>query len=209
MFPISFWNREPIEKTPCLLSLPVPIHLPRPSRKKNSVVPASLSLVPVLFLCVYGCSVMSTGPALVEPLMVSDGDDVAGKGKKRRSPWRQGLCQCCHTPSLCMLSWCCCFQQAALQARFDGHWPSCFLSMTKFCLSHVCFPPLSWVSAAQVRTQMRERYSLEGSRLEDALIVWCLPCCALVQQSAEVEARTGRRVHCIDCWKATFCCQQD
>ncbi|GFO18973.1 cell number regulator 10 [Plakobranchus ocellatus] len=50
------------------------------------------------------------------------------------------------------------------------------------------FSPLNLIFHTIARGKIREMNNIEGSLLMDCLTVWCCPCCALIQESQELEA---------------------
>lgn len=42
------------------------------------------------------------------------------------------------------------------------------------------------------RTEIRKHLSINGSYVEDCILTWCLPCCAMVQEWREVMKTKGK-----------------
>ncbi len=52
-----------------------------------------------------------------------------------------------------------------------------------------CFTGCGWIYATIKRGEIRARYGIAGSAAQDCCISYCCPCCALIQQDNEVQAR--------------------
>jgi len=56
-----------------------------------------------------------------------------------------------------------------------------------------CFG-LHWVLNTLKRSELREKYHIEGSIVEDCALSWCCGCCAVIQQDKEVRTRLSADV---------------
>jgi len=56
-----------------------------------------------------------------------------------------------------------------------------------------CFG-LHWVLNTLKRGEIRQRYNIEGSMVEDCALSWCCGCCAVIQQDKEVRQRLSSNV---------------
>ena len=114
-------------------------------------------------------------------------DDVEDE-EEQRSPWALTLCDWCGPGTsdkgltfgpACRRLWCICCHYGRVQAHaLDGH---CIF----WCLSIPLgfgFLLLGWR-----RQLIREKYTIEGTCLEDYLVCSFVPCCLLCQMIREVE----------------------
>lgn len=64
--------------------------------------------------------------------------------------------------------------------------------MNSDCMIHGlinCFTGCGWIYAMLKRSEIRERYQIEGSGFDDCCVSYWCPCCALTQQDNEVVIR--------------------
>ena len=101
-------------------------------------------------------------------------------------PYKHELCGCFEDIPSCLLSWCCpCIQfgQNYEQIHKDG------------CLQQgLIYAVLMWFGVPCIihmgfRKEMRQKFNVPGSDLEDFLITCCCGCCALAQDAREIEYR--------------------
>lgn len=80
--------------------------------------------------------------------------------------WKKGLFSCCDDMELCCFTWCChCFQYAKLAEKLQlgSYWSNCLIyTGIQICLTP-CFP----IFMGKFREDMRTKYNLPGSFLED------------------------------------------
>ncbi|KAG5993867.1 hypothetical protein E4U43_003377 [Claviceps pusilla] len=74
------------------------------------------------------------------------------------------------------------------EGTLEGYEPmntSCLLFCAAGCLGLHCIP------LAVQRMNIREKYNLQGSCLEDLALSCCCHCCAMIQSDKEAEHREG------------------
>ncbi|KAK7750148.1 hypothetical protein SLS62_007897 [Diatrype stigma] len=60
------------------------------------------------------------------------------------------------------------------------------------CLIHgaiTCFTGCGWIYSMLKRSEIRERYNIQGSGFSDCCVSYWCPCCAIIQQDNEVKIR--------------------
>ncbi|KAI1482351.1 PLAC8-domain-containing protein [Daldinia eschscholtzii] len=106
--------------------------------------------------------------------------------------WQASLCDCSPCSS-CLLAWCLpCLLLGQTSERIRD--PSLQTSdmMNSDCMIHGLintFTGCGWIYAMLKRTEIRERYNIEGSGCGDCCTSYWCPCCALIQQDNEVKIR--------------------
>lgn len=105
--------------------------------------------------------------------------------------WSKNLFSCCDDIETCVFTYCChCFQYAKISSKFtnSSYWVNCLIYTGMFTLLTPCFP----VFMGKFREDIRLKYRIPGTFLEDCCIhCWC-SCCAMIQESREIELREGR-----------------
>eukprot|EP00457_Paulinella_chromatophora_P013948 gb/GEZN01014313.1/.p1 GENE.gb/GEZN01014313.1/~~gb/GEZN01014313.1/.p1 ORF type:complete len:120 (+),score=0.99 gb/GEZN01014313.1/:28-387(+) len=99
-----------------------------------------------------------------------------------------GVCEQCYTCGggnlcLCLKTCLCpCLTYGTITEKLgDGFVGNCLL----FC----CCMHFSCLFHAGVRTRVREQYKLKESMCNDCCVTWCCPCCTLMQEEREMNAR--------------------
>lgn len=132
-------------------------------------------------------------PRPVAPMEIaavpSDSPTVGGTQE-----WKHGLFQCLGDVGLTLVS---CFMPCTVYARNNSRYQHLLMNdgvphpelgdtCNKDCLmSAVCC--IGWYLESRTRTRIRERYSIEGSRLGDTLAACCCAPCALTQESRQLR----------------------
>ncbi|RHZ62292.1 PLAC8 family protein [Aspergillus thermomutatus] len=93
-----------------------------------------------------------------------------------------------------LVGWCapCCLfgktqsrlQDPALKEHSYVNGDCCLYALSGYC-------GLYWVLLMIKRGELRERFGIQGSAFEDCWQSYCCPCCTLVQNEKEVEARSN------------------
>ncbi|KAI9932027.1 hypothetical protein ASPWEDRAFT_40158 [Aspergillus wentii DTO 134E9] len=108
--------------------------------------------------------------------------------------WSNSFWDCCSPTDTCLIGWCgpCCLfgktqsrlEDPALKEHsyVNGH--CCLYALLSYCGFY-------WVLLMIKRGELRKRFGIEGSGLQDCFESYCCPCCTLVQQEKEVEARSN------------------
>ncbi|XP_012944433.1 cell number regulator 10 [Aplysia californica] len=94
--------------------------------------------------------------------------------------WQHGLFGCFDNIGLCLIAYFVPCYQLGKNAEKVGD--NCLLCGLSFLL-----PPANVVAQFIVRGKIREMKGIEGTVVEDLLIVFCCTCCALVQEAQELE----------------------
>ncbi|KAF2845076.1 hypothetical protein T440DRAFT_375336, partial [Plenodomus tracheiphilus IPT5] len=123
------------------------------------------------------------------------------KSKKKSAtpgkPWKTSFWACCVPFDLCLVTSCCpCFTFGKTWHRVENNG-----DMTTYePFNNECF--LYWLShyfcaqsiyQAIALNNMRQKFGLEGSTIEDVLKSGCCPCCALIQAEKESKVVLGRK----------------
>ena len=93
-----------------------------------------------------------------------------------------GICGCFNNCGITVMTYACPCYISGKTAESVGK------SCAVFGLLSLC-PPIGTVTDAMVRGAVREKYNIDGSFIGDLLCHCCCPCCAIVQNAAEVTAR--------------------
>ncbi|KAI5868193.1 PLAC8-domain-containing protein [Durotheca rogersii] len=107
-------------------------------------------------------------------------------------PWQAGLCEC--TPfTSCLLAWCLpCILLGQTSERIRDPSMQTADLMNSDCMLHggiTCLTGCGWIYAMLKRSEIRERYHIEGGGMGDCCTSYWCPCCALIQQDNEVKLR--------------------
>ncbi|KAM0250606.1 hypothetical protein ACHAP5_002136 [Fusarium lateritium] len=106
--------------------------------------------------------------------------------------WQNNLCDCSPCDS-CMLSTCCpCILLGKTSDRMRDPTmqtaDTCNSDTLIFCAIQ-CVTGCGWIYSMMKRGEIRERFGIKGSGMNDCCVsYWCL-CCALIQQDNEVKGR--------------------
>ena len=99
-------------------------------------------------------------------------------------PWVHGLCGCCDDIPSCLMSWFCpCIQFGQNYEQMNGS--GCLVQALLFAILTSCH--LECLLHMSLRGSIRNRFSIEGTGLNDLLITCCCPCCALSQEAREIN----------------------
>ncbi|KAI1470926.1 PLAC8-domain-containing protein [Daldinia caldariorum] len=109
--------------------------------------------------------------------------------------WQASLCDCSPCSS-CLLAWCLpCLLLGQTSERIRDPSMQTADMMNSDCMIHgaiSCFTGCGWIYAMLKRTEIRERYNIEGSGCGDCCVSFWCPCCALIQQDNEVKLRQSK-----------------
>ncbi|KAG8409294.1 hypothetical protein J3459_017601 [Metarhizium acridum] len=121
------------------------------------------------------------------------GEVVNSKSPESAQSWAAGFFDCFSPIDTCLITYCLpcvtfgkTHHRVRKNGNLDGYEPintSCLL----FCGAG-CFG-LHWIPMAMQRMNIREKYNLKGSCVEDILTSCCCHCCSLIQQDKEAEHR--------------------
>ncbi|EAL90751.1 hypothetical protein KXW98_004222 [Aspergillus fumigatus] len=106
--------------------------------------------------------------------------------------WSSSFWDCFSPTETCLIGWCapCCLfgktqsrlQDPALKEHQYVNGDCCLYALSSYC-------GLYWVLLMIKRGQLRERFGIQGSTFQDCWQSYLCPCCTLVQNEKEVEAR--------------------
>ncbi|CAH1792554.1 unnamed protein product [Owenia fusiformis] len=99
--------------------------------------------------------------------------------------FQNGLLGCFGDFKLCLLTFCCPAYTVGKNAEYLGE--SCLIMGALFCVGFTAIAPIN-------RWRLRERLGIEGSLLEDVIFSTVLPCCSIIQEAREIEAKGGANV---------------
>lgn len=103
--------------------------------------------------------------------------------------WNKGLFDCFENPSTCLFTYCChCFQYAKINSKFtkkDNFSSDCLIYSAIHVFLAPCFP----IFMGKFREDVRDKYHINGSFCNDCLTHCCCHCCALIQETNEIEFR--------------------
>ncbi|KAL7627918.1 hypothetical protein AAE478_002113 [Parahypoxylon ruwenzoriense] len=106
--------------------------------------------------------------------------------------WQASLCDCSPCTS-CLLAWCLpCILLGQTSERIRDPSMQTADMMNSDCMIHAaitCFTGCGWIYSMLKRSEIRERYNIEGSGFNDCCVSYWCPCCALIQQDNEVKTR--------------------
>ncbi|XP_065659901.1 uncharacterized protein LOC100213815 isoform X2 [Hydra vulgaris] len=97
--------------------------------------------------------------------------------------YTNSICGCFNDITTCLITYFLPCLTAGKNAEFVGE--NCLLYG---CLSLTC---VNFFFNAKIREKIREKYSIEGSFLNDIVCYCCCPLCALVQDAQEITAHGG------------------
>ncbi|RHZ83117.1 hypothetical protein Glove_99g355 [Diversispora epigaea] len=100
-------------------------------------------------------------------------------------PWKHGFCSCLGDCGTSLLTWCFpCITYGQNKTALNPD-ASCFCNaLIYYCLMGCS---LCWIPATSNRGEIRAKYNIEGSGLEDCMAHFCCTCCALVQEARELK----------------------
>uniref|UniRef100_A0A7S2JNA3 Uncharacterized protein n=1 Tax=Cyanoptyche gloeocystis TaxID=77922 RepID=A0A7S2JNA3_9EUKA len=108
-----------------------------------------------------------------------------------KEKWSSNIWGCFGDCDSCLVSFTLpCLQHGLTRERFNGApWPASMVLSgvgygLYFCGLYACVPCM-W------RAEIREKYNIKGSRLEDFFAHCCCPCCATAQEARELDKQTG------------------
>ncbi|KAI0172223.1 PLAC8-domain-containing protein [Hypoxylon sp. FL1284] len=106
--------------------------------------------------------------------------------------WQADLCTCSPCTS-CMLAWCLpCLLVGQTSERIRDPSMQSADMMNSDCMIYTaiaCCTGCAWIYGMMKRSEIRERYQIEGSGCNDCCVSYWCPCCALIQQDNEVKIR--------------------
>ncbi|KAI8957254.1 PLAC8-domain-containing protein [Daldinia sp. FL1419] len=106
--------------------------------------------------------------------------------------WQASLCDCSPCSS-CLLAWCLpCLLLGQTSERIRDPSMQTADMMNSDCMIHgliTCFTGCGWIYGMLKRTEIRERYNIQGSGCGDCCVSFWCSCCALIQQDNEVKIR--------------------
>ncbi|KAI1386779.1 PLAC8-domain-containing protein [Hypoxylon trugodes] len=106
--------------------------------------------------------------------------------------WQASLCDCSPCTS-CLLAWCLpCLLLGQTSERIRDPSMQTADMMNSDCMIHGlinCFTGCGWIYGMMKRSEIRERYKIEGSGCNDCCVSFWCSCCALIQQDNEVKIR--------------------
>ncbi|GFF65859.1 cell number regulator 11 [Aspergillus lentulus] len=108
--------------------------------------------------------------------------------------WSSSFWDCFSPTETCLVGWCapCCLfgktqsrlQDPALKEHQYVNGDCCLYALSSYC-------GLYWVLLMIKRGQLRQRFGIQGSTFQDCWQSCLCPCCTLVQNEKEVEARSN------------------
>lgn len=121
------------------------------------------------------------------------GEVVNSRSPEGSQPWHAGFFDCFNPVDTCLMTYCLpciTFGRTHHRIRKDGtlkgYEPintSCLLFCGAGCVG------LHWIPLAMQRMDIREKYNLRGSCLEDLALSCCCHCCTMVQSDKEAGHR--------------------
>ncbi|KAI4861169.1 PLAC8-domain-containing protein [Hypoxylon rubiginosum] len=106
--------------------------------------------------------------------------------------WQADLCSCTPCTS-CLLAWCLpCLLLGETSERIRDPSMKTAGMINSDCTIHgliTCFTGCGWIYGMLKRSEIRERYNIEGSGFNDCCVSYWCSCCALIQQDNEVKIR--------------------
>merc|ERR1712002_1165457 len=102
---------------------------------------------------------------------------------KMASDWSKGMFDCMSSFTTCLYGSCC--GLCMVYETAEGLQESGIL----YCLLACCITPC--VPVMMLRMNAREKYNIEGSTSDDAIMACCCNCCTAIQVYQEVKARGG------------------
>ncbi|GAO15861.1 uncharacterized protein UV8b_07745 [Ustilaginoidea virens] len=126
-------------------------------------------------------------------VMSRSGEVIHSKSREGAQSWFAGFFDCFDPIDTCLVAYCfpCVtfgktHHRVVKNGNLDGYEPintSCLL----FCGAG-CFG-LHWVPLAMQRMNIREKYHLQGSCVEDLVLSCCCHCCTIIQSDKEAAHR--------------------
>jgi Cys-rich protein (TIGR01571 family) len=108
---------------------------------------------------------------------------------KMSQVWSFDIFSCFDEPGTCCISCLCpCIQFGEISSEFDQR--NCFTCGAAFAILAYC--NLDWCLHTYTRLEIREKYGIEGSVIEDCLCATCCRACALTQARREVEFQNAK-----------------
>jgi Cys-rich protein (TIGR01571 family) len=108
--------------------------------------------------------------------------------------WENSLCNCSPLSSCCLAFWCPCMLYGRTEHRLKDPSMNGFSECNSGCLLFglITCAGCSWVLAWFKRTEVREKYGIEGGGCGDCCTGYCCACCVLIQNDNEVKTRSAR-----------------
>ena len=110
-----------------------------------------------------------------------------------RQHWKFTMFSCCQNGFVDCLAKTCFFNCAWGKAMEIAFGNSCILC----CLGAGFCPGIVYIMSLCQRTQMREKYSLYGSKMDDFLSCFFCTGCHYIQMIHEIEAREKQTITCL------------
>ncbi|KAG5981788.1 hypothetical protein E4U55_002566 [Claviceps digitariae] len=120
---------------------------------------------------------------------------IQSKSAEGSQPWYAGLFGCFSPIDTCLITFCVpCVTFGKTHHRVEkdgslaGYEPintSCLLFCAAGCVGLPCIP------VAMQRMNIRQKYHLQGSCLQDLVLSCCCNCCVMIQSDKEAEHREG------------------
>ncbi len=105
--------------------------------------------------------------------------------------WTSGLCQCCSDNELCCKTvFCPCVTYGQLKEKLKGKYDvgcctcHCWLFVLSFNI-----PCLTFILNRNIRSEVREKYNIEGGCCSDFWTALCCGICSLIQVANEVAQK--------------------
>ncbi|KAI3337741.1 PLAC8 family-domain-containing protein [Ustulina deusta] len=130
--------------------------------------------------------------AYAQPPPMAVNHQSQGHLEKGEGEWQTGICSCGPCSS-CLLAWCLpCILLGQTSERIRDPSMQSADMLNSDCLLHAgisCLTGCGWIYAMVKRTEIRERYGIQGSGCNDCCVSFWCSCCALIQQDNEVKIR--------------------
>ena len=113
-------------------------------------------------------------------------EDPESEAGLKEGMWKHTLFGCFDDISSCVMSCCCqCIQYGQNQETFSS--TGCFGNCCVYAILMCC--GVQWCLHCSFRGQIRAKWNLPGSDIEDCATVFCCECCALSQEARELRER--------------------
>ncbi|KAF2663679.1 PLAC8-domain-containing protein [Microthyrium microscopicum] len=122
---------------------------------------------------------------------------INSKSPEGASSWHDAFFGCFSPIDVCLMTWCCsCVTFGKVHHRLhksetlEGYEPintSCLMFVGSSCVG------LHWLLGSLQRSEVRQKYNLEGSCITDIAASCCCALCSLVQQEKEVTFRQAEK----------------
>ncbi|KAK0385800.1 hypothetical protein NLU13_6977 [Sarocladium strictum] len=128
--------------------------------------------------------------------MASMSQSQLGPSRNDGQNWVTSLWSCCSPVGLCcMTCWlpCITYGKTDHRLRNNGNlegYSCCNSACMIFCLASYC--SVACIPAFMQRSNLREKYSLQGNCCKDFMASWCCTCCVLMQSDKEAELREAQ-----------------